>query len=108
MIILDGRGSHARAYFSLIVARFRRAMFFWGLILATKVAFVVVVGVVRALIVVVVVVHAALIFRVRTTLVVRVLGLGSMHVAGLVLGGLFVRRIAFAVALGVWLAFAVG
>ena len=78
--------------------------------MATKVAFVVVVGVVRALIVVVVVVvvHAALIFRVSTTLVVRVLGLGSIHVAVLVLGGLFVRRLAFAVALGVWLAFAVG
>ena len=75
--------------------------------MATKVAFVVVVGVVRALIVVVVV-CAALIFRISTTLVVRVLGLWSMHMAGLVLGGLFVRRLAFAVALGVWLAFAVG
>ncbi len=73
--------------------------------MATKVAFVVVVGVVRAIIVVV---HAALIFRVSTTLVVRVLGLGSMHVAGLVLGGLFMRRLAFVVALGIWLAFAVG
>ena len=71
------------------------------------IAFVVVVGVVRALIVVVVA-RAALIFRISTTLVVRVLGLGSMHMAGLVLGGLFVRRLVFAVALGVWLAFAVG
>ena len=106
MIILDGRGSRACAYFSLIVARFRRAMFFWGLILATEVAFVVVVGVVRAL--VVVVVRAALIFGISTTLVVRVLGLGSMHVTGLVLGGLFVRRLALAVAPGVWLALAVG
>ncbi len=68
---------------------------------------VVVVGVMRALIVVIVV-CAALIFRISTTLVVRVLGLGSMHMAGLVLGGLFVRRLAFAVALGIWLAFAVG
>ena len=77
--------------------------------MATKVAFVIVVGVVRALIVVVVVVaRAALIFRISTTLVVQVLGLGSMHMAGLVLDGLFVRRLAFAVALGVWLAFAVG
>ncbi len=50
--------------------------------MATKVAFVVVVGVVRALIVVVVV-CAALIFRISTTLVVRVLGLWSMHMAGL-------------------------
>ena len=81
-------------------------MFFWGLILATEVAFVVVVGVVRAL--VAVVVRAALIFGIRTTLVVRVLGLGSMHVTGLVLGGLFVRRLALAVAPGVWLALAVG
>ena len=77
--------------------------------MATEEAFVVVVGVVRALVVVVVVVVcAALIFRISTTLVVRVLGLWSMHMAGLVLGGLFVRRLAFAVALGVWLAFAVG
>ena len=76
--------------------------------MATKVAFVVVVGVVRALIVVVVV-RTALVFRIGTTLVVRVLGLGSMHMAGLVLGGLFVRCLAFAMALGVsWLAFAVG
>jgi len=30
--------SAARAQFSLIVARFRRAMFFWGLVLATEVA----------------------------------------------------------------------
>ena len=76
--------------------------------MATKVAFVVVVGVVRALIVVVVI-RAALVFRIGTALVVRVLGLGSMHMAGLVLGGLFVRCLSFAMALGVsWLAFAVG
>jgi len=70
-------------------------------------ALVVVVGVVRAL-VVVVVVHAALIFGISTTLVVRVLGLGSMHVTGLVLGGLFVCRLALAVASDVWLVLAVG
>ena len=76
--------------------------------MATKVAFVVVVGVVRALIVVVVV-RAALIFRISTTLVVRVLGLGSMHMARLVFGDLFVRCLALAITLGVsWLAFAVG
>ncbi len=45
---------------------------------------------------------------VRMTLVVRVLGLGSMHFAGLVLGGLFVRRLVLAVAPGVWLALEVG
>ena len=80
----------------------------WGVSPTLVFALIVVVGVVRALVVVVVVVCAALVFGISTTLVVRVLGLGSMHVAGLVLGGLFVRRLAFAVALGVWLAFAVG
>ena len=68
-------------------------------------ALVVVVDVVRVL-VVVVVVCAALIFRVGTALVVRMLCLRPMHMAGL-LGGLFVSRLAVAVVPGVWLALAV-
>ena len=80
----------------------------WGVSPTLVFALVIVVGVVRALVVDVVVVRAALIFGISTTLVVRVLGLGPMHFAGLVLGGLFVRRLALAVAPGVWLALAIG
>jgi hypothetical protein len=68
-------------------------------------ALVVVVCVVRAL--AVVVVCAALIFRVGTAVVIRVLCLRPMYVTGL-LGSLFVRRLAGAVVLGIWLALAVG
>jgi hypothetical protein len=71
--------SAARAQFSLIAARFRRAMFFWGLILATEVAFVVIVvmRVVAAPFVVVVAIAASrlAIFRLITALLVGVLGL---------------------------------
>ena len=106
MIILDGRGSPARAHFPAAV--FGRARSVLSGVSPTLVfTLIVVVGVVRAL-VVVVVVRAALIFGISTTLVVRVLGLGSMHVTGLVLGGLFVSRLALAVAPGVWLVLAVG
>jgi hypothetical protein len=106
MIILDGRGSRTRTYFPVAVLRRARSVL-WGVSPTLVFALVDVVGVMRTL-VVVVVVRAALIFGVRTTLVVQVLGLGPMHFAGLVLGGLFVRRLALAVAPGVWLALEVG
>jgi hypothetical protein len=48
-----------RAQHSLIVAHLWRTMFFWGLVLATEVAFVVVMRVVTALFVVVVAIAAA-------------------------------------------------
>jgi hypothetical protein len=71
--------SAARAQFSLIVARFRHAMFFWGLVLATEVAFVVIVvmRVVAALFIVVVAIAAArlVIFGLIAALLVGVLGL---------------------------------
>ena len=53
--------SAARAQFSLIAAWFQRAMFFWGLVLATEVAFVVIVvmRIVAALFVVVVAIAAS-------------------------------------------------
>ncbi len=53
--------SAARAQFSLIAARFRHVMFFWGLVLATEVAFVVIVvmRIVAALFVVVVAIAAS-------------------------------------------------
>ncbi len=76
--------SAARAQFSLIVARFRRAMFFWGLVLATKVAFVVLVICVMAAFSVVVVAIAAArlaIFGVIAALLVGVLGFVAMNVA---------------------------
>jgi len=107
MIILNGRGSRARAHFPVTVLGRARSVS-WGVSPTLVFALVVVVGVVHALVVIVVVVRAALVFGISTTLVVRVLGLGSMHVTGLVLGGLFVRRFALAVAPGVWLAFTVG
>ena len=66
--------SAARAQFSLIVARFWRAMFFWGLVLATEVAFV--------FVVVVAIAAARLaIFGVIGALLVGVIGLVAMNVA---------------------------
>jgi len=58
-------------------------MFFWGLILATEVAFVVMVRVMNALSVVVVAIAAArlAIFRIIAALLVGVLGLVTMNVA---------------------------
>jgi len=76
--------SAACAQFSLIVARLRRAMFFWGLALATEVAFIVLVmRVVAALSVVVIAITAArlAILGVITALLVGVLGLVAMNVA---------------------------
>jgi len=73
-----------RAKFSLIVARFRRAIFFWGLVLATEVAFaVLVMRIMAALPVVVVAITAARlsIFGVIAALLVGVLGLVAMNVA---------------------------
>jgi len=71
--------SAARAQFSLIAARFRRAMFFLGLVLATEVAFVVIVvmRIVAALFIVVVAIAAArlAIFGLIAALLVGVLGL---------------------------------
>jgi hypothetical protein len=71
--------SAARAQFSLIAARFRHAMFFWGLVLATEVGFIVIVvmRVVAALFVVVVVIAAArlVIFGLIAALLVGVLSL---------------------------------
>jgi len=71
--------SAARAQFSLIVARFRHAMFFWGLVLATEVAFVVIVvmRVMAALFVVVDAIAAArlAIFGLIAALLIGVLGL---------------------------------
>jgi len=68
---------------SLIVARFRRAMFFWGLVLATEVAFVVMVRIIAALSVVVIAIAAArlAIFGIIAALFVGVLGLVAMDVA---------------------------
>ena len=77
--------STARAQFSLIVARFRRTMFFWGLVLATEVAFVVIVvmRVVAALFVIVIAIAAARlsIFRIIAALLIGVPGLVTMNVA---------------------------
>ena len=76
--------SAARAQFSLIVARFWRAVFFWGLVLATEVAFIVLVMcIVAALSVVVVAITAArlVILGVITALLVGALGLVAMNVA---------------------------
>ena len=76
--------SAAHAQFSLIVAQFRRAMFFWRLILATEVTFIVLVmHVMAALLVVVVAINAArhAIFGVIAALLVGVLGLVAMNVA---------------------------
>jgi hypothetical protein len=75
--------SAARAQFSLIVARFRRTMFFWGLVLATEVAFVVVMRVVAALFVVVVAIAAArlAIFRIITAILIGMPGFVAMNVA---------------------------
>ena len=76
--------SAAHAQFSLIVARFRRAMFFWRLILATEVTFIVLVmHVMAALLVVVVAINAArhAIFGVIAALLLGVLGLVAMNVA---------------------------
>ena len=67
----------ARARHSLIVARLRRTMFLWGLVLATEVAFVVVMRVVAALFIVVVAIAAArlAIFGLIAALLIGVLGL---------------------------------
>jgi len=76
--------SAARAQFSLIVARFWSAKFFWGLVLATEVVFVVLVmRIMAALSVVVVAISAArhAIFGIITALLVGVLGLVAMDVA---------------------------
>ena len=75
--------SAARAQFSLIVARFRRTMFFWGLVLATEVVFVVVMRVVAALFVVVVAIAAArlAIFRIIAAILIGVPGFVAMNVA---------------------------
>jgi len=76
--------SAARAQFSLIIARFRHAMFFWGLVLATKVAFIVlVIRVMAAFSGVVVAIAAArlAIFGVIAALLVDVLSLVAMNVA---------------------------
>ena len=76
--------SAACAQFSLIVALFRRVMFFWGLVLATEVVFVVLeMHVMAALPVVVVAITAArlAIFGVIAALLVGVLGLVAMNVA---------------------------
>ena len=66
---------------------------------------VAVMGVVRAL-AVVVVVCTALIFRIRTALLVQMLCFRPMHVAGL-LGGLLVRSLVVDAVPGVWLALVV-
>jgi hypothetical protein len=68
---------------SLIVARFRRAMFFWGLVLSTEVALIVMVRIMAALSVVVVAIAAArlAIFGIIAALLVGVLGLVAMDVA---------------------------
>jgi len=77
--------SAACTQFSLIVTRFWHAMFFWGLVLATEVAFIVIVvmRVVVALFVVGVAIAAArlAIFRVIAVLLVGVPGLVAMNVA---------------------------
>ena len=76
--------SAACAQFFLIVAQIWHAMFFWGLVLATEVAFVVLVMcVMAALPVVVVAITAArlAIFGVITALLVGVLGLVAMNMA---------------------------
>jgi len=95
----------ARARFrSLIVARFWRAMFFRRLVLATEVAFVVVMRVMDALSVVVVAIAAArlAIFAVIAALLVGVLGLVAMNVArfaGELQRGLPLGLVAFVVAI---------
>ena len=75
--------SAARAQHSLIVARLRRTMFFWGLLLATEVAFIVVMHVVAALFVVVVAIAAArlAIFRIIAAILIGVPGFIAMNVA---------------------------
>ena len=72
-----------RAQHSLIVARLWRTMFFWGLVLATEVAFVVVMRVVAALFVVVVAIAAArlAIFRIIAAILIGVPGFVAMNVA---------------------------
>ena len=103
MIILDRRSCRARTHLPIIglgglwsvLARVVPALMF---------ALIVVVGVVHAL-AVVVVVCAALIFGVRTALLVQMLCLRPMHMAGL-LGGLLVSSLAVAVVPGIWLALA--
>ncbi len=76
--------SAARAQFSLIVARFRRAMFFWEFALATEVGFVVLVIRVMAVFSVVVVAITGTrlaIFGIIAALLVGVFGLVAMNVA---------------------------
>ncbi len=77
--------SAIRAQHSLIVARLWRTMFFWGLVLATEVAFVVVVVMraVAALFVVVVAIAAArlAIFRIIVAILIGVPGFVAMNVA---------------------------
>jgi len=73
----------ARARHSLIVARLRRTMFLWGLVLATEVAFVVVMRVVAALFVVVVAIAAArlAIFGIIAAILIGMPGFVAMNVA---------------------------
>ena len=77
--------SAARAQFSLIVAQFWHTMFFWGLVLATEVAFVVIVvmRIVAALFVVVIAIAAArlAIFRIIAAILIGVSGFVAMNVA---------------------------
>jgi len=75
--------SAARAQHSLIVARLWHTMFFWGLVLATEVAFVMVMHVVAALFVVVVAIAAArfAIFRIIAAIFIGVPGFVAMNVA---------------------------
>ncbi len=77
--------SAARAQFSLIITWFQRTMFFWGLVLATEVAFVVVIvmRVVAALFVVVIAIAAArlVIFRIIVAILIGVPGFVAMNVA---------------------------
>ena len=77
--------SAARAQHSLIVTRLWRTMFFWGLVLATEVAFIVIVvmRIVTALFVVVVVIAAArlAIFRIIAAILIGVPGFVAMNVA---------------------------
>ena len=77
--------SAARAQHSLIVARLWHTMFFWGLVLATEVAFVVavVMRVMAALFVVVVAIAAArlAIFRIIAAILIGVPGFVAMNVA---------------------------
>ena len=74
--------SAIHAQHSLIVARLWHTMFFWGLVLATEVAFVVVMRVVAALFVVVIAIAAArlAIFRIIAAILIGVPGLIAMNV----------------------------